>query len=146
MSKIDGLNWDVINAMFWPFLFFGLPLLIALGSSVYDGNLAKCNNTQVQYAEVPIEDANTLKGMDYVKLEGKGGTEQVCSVHGKDISRQTVALPVTQIKYIGVKEPVIYTPPVNTYNGGGAICADGTRSYSTGRGTCSWHGGVSYWL
>ena len=29
---------------------------------------------------------------------------------------------------------------------GGAICRDGTRSYSTGRGTCSHHGGVSQWL
>jgi len=28
----------------------------------------------------------------------------------------------------------------------GAICNDGTRSYSTGSGTCSWHGGVDYWL
>jgi hypothetical protein len=30
--------------------------------------------------------------------------------------------------------------------GSGAICADGWRSYSTGRGTCSHHGGVSEWL
>jgi len=28
----------------------------------------------------------------------------------------------------------------------GAICRDGTRSYATGRGACSWHGGVAYWL
>lgn len=28
----------------------------------------------------------------------------------------------------------------------GAICMDGTRSYATGRGACSWHGGVSTWL
>lgn len=28
----------------------------------------------------------------------------------------------------------------------GAICNDGSRSYSTGRGTCSRHGGVDYWL
>ena len=27
----------------------------------------------------------------------------------------------------------------------GAICNDGTISYSTGRGTCSHHGGVNYW-
>jgi hypothetical protein len=30
--------------------------------------------------------------------------------------------------------------------GHGAICNDGSRSYSTGRGTCSWHGGVDYYL
>lgn len=28
----------------------------------------------------------------------------------------------------------------------GAICNDGTRSYSTGSGTCSHHGGVNYWI
>ena len=28
----------------------------------------------------------------------------------------------------------------------GAICRDGWHSYSTGRGTCSHHGGVDYWL
>lgn len=28
----------------------------------------------------------------------------------------------------------------------GAICRDGSRSSATGRGACSWHGGVSQWL
>ena len=28
----------------------------------------------------------------------------------------------------------------------GAVCNDGTRSSSTGSGTCSSHGGVDYWL
>jgi hypothetical protein len=28
----------------------------------------------------------------------------------------------------------------------GAICRDGTRSYATGSGACSHHGGVDYWL
>ncbi|WP_433476487.1 hypothetical protein ACQPZP_05220 [Spirillospora sp. CA-142024] len=28
--------------------------------------------------------------------------------------------------------------------GGGTMCADGTWSSSTGRGTCSWHGGQAH--
>ncbi len=28
----------------------------------------------------------------------------------------------------------------------GAICSDGWRSHATGRGACSWHGGVSEWI
>jgi len=28
----------------------------------------------------------------------------------------------------------------------GAVCRDGTRSSATGRGACSHHGGVSYWI
>lgn len=27
-----------------------------------------------------------------------------------------------------------------------AVCRDGTYSYSSGQGTCSWHGGVDYWV
>jgi len=26
-----------------------------------------------------------------------------------------------------------------------AVCRDGTISYSSGRGTCSWHGGIAYY-
>ena len=29
---------------------------------------------------------------------------------------------------------------------GGARCVDGKRSYSSGQGTCSWHGGVAHWI
>ena len=28
----------------------------------------------------------------------------------------------------------------------GAVCNDGWRSYATGRGACSHHGGVDYWI
>jgi len=34
----------------------------------------------------------------------------------------------------------------NSANRIGARCKDGTRSKSTGRGTCSHHGGVEVWL
>lgn len=34
----------------------------------------------------------------------------------------------------------------NNTNKVGAMCNDGTRSNSTGSGTCSSHGGVNYWL
>lgn len=39
-----------------------------------------------------------------------------------------------------------YTAPNNSGYRSGAICRDGTRSYATGRGACSHHGGVSVWL
>lgn len=35
---------------------------------------------------------------------------------------------------------------VSCHEGPGAICRDGHRSYSTGRGTCSWHGGIDHWV
>jgi hypothetical protein len=35
---------------------------------------------------------------------------------------------------------------VSCHQSPGAICRDGHRSYSTGRGTCSWHGGVAHYV
>ncbi|HKB45746.1 MAG TPA: hypothetical protein VKC90_15215, partial [Chitinophagaceae bacterium] len=42
-----------------------------------------------------------------------------------------------------------YTPKKESQTYGvrvGAICCDGSRSYATGRGACSHHGGVCKWL
>lgn len=35
---------------------------------------------------------------------------------------------------------------ISCHKSPGAICNDGWRSHSTGRGTCSWHGGVSHYV
>lgn len=44
----------------------------------------------------------------------------------------------------------LYVPPVPLHQQSTrphAVCRDGTVSYSVNRqGTCSWHGGVAYWL
>lgn len=56
-----------------------------------------------------------------------------------------------QITAVGAaKMPVISVPsysstPLSTGGRTGAICSDGWTSSSTGSGTCSHHGGVSYW-
>lgn len=47
--------------------------------------------------------------------------------------------------YLAAPEPVVQAPAYQAPQGG-AVCRDGSRSYSTGSGTCSWHGGVSYYL
>ena len=41
-----------------------------------------------------------------------------------------------------------FAPRVSNSSGSrtGAICNDGWRSSATGRGACSWHGGVAHWL
>jgi hypothetical protein len=42
---------------------------------------------------------------------------------------------------------IIILPIINSCKKGkGAICNDGTRSHSTGSGTCSWHGGVKHYI
>ncbi|MBQ3320861.1 G5 domain-containing protein [Candidatus Saccharibacteria bacterium] len=64
--------------------------------------------------------------------------------------------PGTTIHYTIYIAPVTYVAPTtpqstsaSTYNNGartGAICKDGWHSTATGRGACSHHGGVLYWL
>lgn len=39
---------------------------------------------------------------------------------------------------------VIFLPSCT--KGKGAVCNDGSTSNSTGSGTCSWHGGVDYYI
>jgi hypothetical protein len=48
------------------------------------------------------------------------------------------ALPAPTVPYTAPN----FRPSTST-GGGGSVCADGTISRSTGRGTCSWHGGVN---
>jgi hypothetical protein len=43
------------------------------------------------------------------------------------------------------EEEESYITPTYSYRVG-AICADGSYSSATGRGACSWHGGVSEWV
>ncbi len=52
----------------------------------------------------------------------------------KSVNNQTIP------SYRPVKEKEAYQVRV------GAVCCDGSRSYATGRGACSHHGGVCQWL
>lgn len=50
-----------------------------------------------------------------------------------------------QLKTIRHLSVIVLFPMIlSCHKSPGAICNDGHRSYSTGRGTCSWHGGIRY--
>jgi hypothetical protein len=94
-----------------------------------------------------VSDYGREVGDDYV-TEGKDGERRICrNTNGEVTSDEILVNPVDRVIHIGVKEPepVFEAVEVPQYQGG-AICNDGWRSYSTGRGTCSWHGGVAYYL
>lgn len=63
-------------------------------------------------------------------------------------SQAGIRLPAKILSPTSTPKPRPTTAPAKPSSGGrvGAICRDGTRSYATGRGACSHHGGVSYWL
>lgn len=98
-------------------------------------------------------------GKTYKELveDGQFGEKKVCR-RGYTTTSEAVIKeyrrPVYNVytyKYVAPK-PATTPPPsegkyyTGVYDEPTAICADGTYSYSTGRGTCSRHGGVDEWL
>ncbi len=68
------------------------------------------------------------------------------SVQTPVVQTPVVQAPSTPLKpkWKYVTKQVLQTVYSNVRTG--AICRDGSSSGSTGRGTCSWHGGVNKWL
>ena len=64
-------------------------------------------------------------------------------VHKQLIPPPPTATPAPTAKPQPAAQPA---PSSNSGQRIGAICNDGSRSSATGRGACSRHGGVSYWL
>ncbi|XWY20208.1 DUF3761 domain-containing protein [Bisgaard Taxon 45] len=58
-------------------------------------------------------------------------------------SSPTIDIPSNIVPHKKEDKPNYYLPQGNPSPHYKAICKDGTYSYSTGRGTCSHHGGVS---
>lgn len=54
------------------------------------------------------------------------------------------AIPATAVPRPAPRQPVAPAIPSGTRTG--AVCRDGSTSSATGRGACSHHGGVAYWL
>ena len=74
--------------------------------------------------------------------------EKLTVQEGQDEQKRTVKRePTTEIVSYRVKPSVYelqdYTEDEDDEETSGAICRDGIRSYSSGRGTCSHHGGVA---
>ncbi len=88
-----------------------------------------------------------------ITTTGSTGRRQICKPTrlGHDDRVTTISEPINQVTtYTAKSAPTYqysYTP---SYSSGsyrtGAICEDGSTSSATGRGACSWHGGVSEWL
>ena len=113
-----------------------------------------CTSYDINYQVITNDDATKASGTTTITQAGVKGTKTKCvKKDGTVVSDNVVSQPVNEVVSRGtyvvpVAAPVAPKPaPVSTYNyRTGAICRDGSRSYATGRGACSWHGGVSYWL
>lgn len=114
-----------------------------------------CKNVTIKYGTVEEGFKSVSSSIIVEKLtvqEGQDGEEEVCEalklgyVQKRTIKRE----PTTEIVSYRVKPSVYelqdYTEDEDDEETSGAICRDGIRSYSVGRGTCSHHGGVAQWL
>ena len=134
-----------------------------VGGNVIEGlkpvTYTDCFNEAIGYGNVYKNEEAKQSPYGYteaVTRQGVDGEKRTCRASKKGYNPQFTTLrePVSEeITYTANPAPqptVQQFPQVqNTYEQdeqGGAICRDGWRSYSTGRGTCSHHGGVAEWL
>ena len=81
-----------------------------------------------------------------IKQQGVAGSKKICkpSKPGYEDKVKVITQPVN---HVIIRTPKPAPQPVQQQHYRvGAICRDGWRSYATGRGACSHHGGVSEWL
>lgn len=78
----------------------------------------------------------------YKRAETITSGHQIKSNFSKDASK--IAKKKSTSSFSKISKPAVQTKKYRRRVG--AICRDGTRSYATGRGACSHHGGVSRWL
>jgi hypothetical protein len=141
-------------------LFLGGWIPIYMGYDYYF--VEKCSYEEIEYETLPekeidagekttsFESENGQKTRE-LDSEGSDGKKRVCKKAGNVVSETVTKEPkpttykVYTYKYTPSKPYTPYTPAYSNY-GPSALCRDGTYSYSSGRGTCSWHGGVSQWL
>lgn len=102
--------------------------------------------------EIPFEtqyegDTGQYGYTEAVKQQGVVGSKKICkpSRSGYEDKVEIITQPTT---HIVVRTPKPAPQPVQQQatHRVGAICRDGWRSYATGRGACSHHGGVGEWL
>lgn len=66
--------------------------------------------------------------------------------HGRVIrSLAAIAVALYGLGIIGAAQTRVEVYEIRPGGRTGAICRDGRKSFATGRGACSWHGGVARW-
>lgn len=119
-----------------------------LSQSIQKLNTRICIDEPVAFEKTNIDDPNLDINTRRIAIAGSNGVKKVCrDGYGSFVSESVITQPVTEVTHSGTK-PRPYIPPVIQYEElqGGSICNDGSWSPSTGRGTCSWHGGIDYYL
>lgn len=126
-------------------LFFSMLLVPNVASDYYTQHFkTTCTTEAIPYESSSFDDDSLTVGTTSIMTAGVDGERTVCRRNGATTTNTASKLPVTQVIHVGTKpKPTpVYVAPA-TQRCEVTLCNDGTCSYSTGRGTCSWHGGVA---
>ncbi len=104
--------------------------------------------TRMDSLIISVKEKESLKGITQpkVKKKKKTSTNSAADVNSSPSNKSTtdytwkISESKTAPPYRPANQKETYQIRV------GAICCDGSRSYATGRGACSHHGGVCQWL
>ena len=138
-------------------LFLGGWIPIYMGYDYYF--VEKCSYEDISYKTLPEKEidsgeettfleSNNGKKTKILYSDGEDGAKRVCKKANKVVS-ETVTRepkPTTYKVYTYKYKPLRPYAPAYSNSGPSDLCRDGTYSSSSGRGTCSWHGGVAQWL
>lgn len=148
---------EVSRGIFMLCILVGAPLLLIFTSTeaqnrtnVVASTDVTCKTEKVPFETVTQRDETRYIGEpDVVAAEGVDGERKICSrSNGYVVSDDITVQPVAKQVSVASKEKPP-APPIPTYTPRyrtGAECHDGSYSSATGRGACSWHGGVYQWL
>jgi surface rod structure-forming protein G len=113
-----------------------------------------CVSELIPYTSQRVDDPDRDIGSEFTLTDGVIGEQTICTnSKNEETSNRITTDPVNEVIQVGTREPAPLSGPYvappyeedEEYEGG-VMCNDGSHSNSTGRGTCSWHDGVDYYL
>lgn len=107
-----------------------------------------CSSEAIPYESERRDDPDYDIGYETVETYGENGEKEICKdSDGNIVSEETITEPIREVTLVGTREeePETEYYAEDNYTRSGAICNDGSYSSATGRGACSWHGGVAQW-
>ena len=107
-----------------------------------------CTTQTIPYESERQDSYDYDIGYESIETYGQSGIKEVCKdSEGNTVSEEITEEPITEVTIVGTREeePETEYYAEDNYTRSGAICNDGSYSSATGRGACSWHGGVAQW-
>jgi hypothetical protein len=93
-----------------------------------------CIAESIPFSSQTAYSAAYEKGTSQVTQSGVAGARRICTLNGEQTSSTVTAEPVNEIVTYGTHQQQLCQV---------TLCRDGSCSFSQGRGTYSWHGGVA---